>query len=62
MTYVVAIPWVRLAPFQPAVGADLGLGLAINNDNGAGRDSHMNWFGDIESKQVDVVGDLLLGD
>jgi hypothetical protein len=62
MTYVVAIPWTRLAPFQPAVGADLGLCLAINNDDGPGRDSHMNWFGDIESKQVDTVGDLLLGD
>ena len=62
MTYMLAIPWSRLAPFKPGVGADLGLCLVLNEDDGRGRCSHMGWFGDIESKQVDIVGDLLLGD
>ncbi len=60
MNYTVAIPWSRIAPFQPAPGANLGLCVAINDDDGPGRDCHMNWFADIESKQVDTVGDLIL--
>jgi hypothetical protein len=62
MNYVVAIPWARIAPFKPFAGANLGLCLAINDDDGPGRDCHMNWFADIETKEVDCVGDLILGE
>ncbi len=61
MTYEVAIPWHRLAPFRPAAGANLGLSLVLNEDNGkGGRHSFMGWFGDVQSKAVDCVGDLIL--
>ena len=36
MSYVVAIPWSRIAPFKPYVGADLGLGIVLNDDDGSG--------------------------
>ncbi len=62
MTYVVAIPWSRLAPFQPTVGANLGLCVVLNEDDGPGRASFMGWFGDVQSKRVDTVGDLVLTD
>ena len=60
ITYELAIPWYRLAPFKPAVGADLGLALILNEDDGGGRKSFMAWFGNAHSKQVDGVGDLIL--
>jgi hypothetical protein len=60
MTYEIAIPWSRLAPFKPAPGADLGLSIILNEDDGNGRHSFMGWFGDEQSKSVDVVGDLIL--
>jgi hypothetical protein len=61
MTYEVAIPWSRLAPFRPAAGANLGLSVVLNEDNGkGGRHSFMGWFGDVQSKAVDFVGDLIL--
>jgi hypothetical protein len=60
MTYVVAIPWSRVAPFKPAVGANLGVCVTINEDDGPGRAAFMTWFGDVQSKRVDTVGDLIL--
>ena len=60
MTYVLAIPWSRIAPFKPAIGADLGLTMLLNDDDGKGRLSYMMWFGNASSKQVDPVGDLIL--
>lgn len=60
ITYVIAFPWVRVAPFQPAIGGDLGLTLILNEDDGTGRKSYMTWFGNANSKQVDSVGDLIL--
>jgi hypothetical protein len=61
MTYEVAIPWNRLAPFKPGAGANLGLTVTLNEDNGkGGRHSIMGWFGDVQSKSVEVVGDLIL--
>jgi hypothetical protein len=60
MTYEVAIPWIRLAPFQPGVGANLGLALALNEDDDVKRDGLMAWFGDIQTKEVTPVGDLIL--
>ena len=59
-TYELAIPWSRLAPFQPTPGNDLGLTLIVNEDDGAGRDAFMTWFGNAHSKDVDTVGDLIL--
>ena len=60
ITYEVAFPWSRLAPFQPKPGGDLGLALILNDDDGQGRKSFMAWFGNAHSKQVEPVGDLLL--
>ncbi len=62
ITYELAIPWKNLAPFRPAVGANLGMMLAVNEDDGHGRDSLMTWFGNINSKDVDKVGDLILAE
>jgi len=62
ITYVVAFPWSRLAPFKPAVGADLGMCVTINEDDGPGRMAFMSWFGDVQNKRVDTVGDLILGE
>jgi hypothetical protein len=62
MTYVVAIPWSRVAPFKPAIGANLGMCVVLNEDDGPGRASFMGWFGDVQSKRVDTVGDLILGE
>ena len=61
MNYVVAIPWSRVAPFKPAVGANLGMCVVLNEDDGPGRASFMGWFGDVQSKRIDTVGDLILG-
>jgi len=46
----------------PAVGANLGLALIVNEDDGPGRRSFMGWFGDVHAKQVDTVGDLILAE
>jgi hypothetical protein len=62
MTYVLAIPWSRLAPFKPSVGANLGLGMVLNEDDGSGRKAYMGWFCDVQSKRVDTIGDLILGE
>lgn len=60
MVYEVAIPWNRVSPFVPAPGADLGLAMIINEDDGRIRDSFMSWFGCAHSKQLDMNGDLIL--
>lgn len=60
VTYEVAIPWSRLAPFTPAAGANLGFTLIVNDDDGPGRDAFMTWFGDAHLKNIDTVGDLIL--
>lgn len=60
MTYEIAIPWNRIAPFKPKAGANLGLTLILNEDDGKGRDSFMAWFGNAHTKQVDTAGDLIL--
>lgn len=60
VTYEVAIPWKRLAPFQPEAGGNLGFTMIVNEDDGAGRDAFMTWFGNAHTKDVDTVGDLIL--
>ncbi len=62
VTYEIAIPWSRLAPFQPRAGANLGLSVALNEDDGKGRFGFMGWFGDVQSKSLDDVGDLILSE
>lgn len=62
MVYELAIPWHRVSPFEPRPGADLGLGMIINNDDGRIRDSFMAWFGCAHSKQLSMNGDLVLLD
>ncbi|WP_269537171.1 sugar-binding protein [Cerasicoccus fimbriatus] len=59
-TYEIAIPWPRLAPFEPKAYRDLGLTLIINEDDGNGRDAFMTWFGNAHNKNIDTVGDLVL--
>ena len=60
ITYEVAIPWSRLAPFRPGPGGNLGLCVVLNEDDGKGRFGFLGWFGDVQSKRVDAVGDLIL--
>jgi hypothetical protein len=62
MTYELAIPWSRLAPFTPASGRNLGLAVILNDDNGTGRDCFMGWFSGVHQKELDSLGDLILGD
>lgn len=61
-TYEIAIPWTRLAPFKPVAGANLGLALIVNDDDGLGRDGFMGWFSGVHGKEVDMVGDVILGE
>ena len=61
-TYEIAIPWGRLAPFAPKPGADLGLCLIVNDDDGQGRDGFIGWFSGAHLKEVDMVGDIILGE
>ncbi|MHC4715888.1 MAG: sugar-binding protein, partial [Planctomycetota bacterium] len=60
LTYEVAIPWSQVAPFKPTAGANLGLAVILNEDDGPGRDGFMGWFSGVHSKQVDMVGDVIL--
>jgi len=60
VTYEVAIPWQRLAPFVPEAGGNLGFTMIVNEDDGEGRDAFMTWFGNAHTKDVDTVGDLML--
>ncbi len=61
-TYEIAIPWAKLAPFEPHVGADLGTAMIVNEDDGTGRCGYIGWFGDVSNKLIDIVGDLILGE
>lgn len=61
ITYVLAIPWSRLAPFRPAIGADLGLSMILNDANTHGRNCYMGWYAGVSSKAILHVGDLILG-
>ncbi|HEY5891979.1 MAG TPA: sugar-binding protein [Chthoniobacterales bacterium] len=58
--YEVAFPWHSLAPFQPKAGANLGLAVIINEDDGPGRKSFMGWFSGVHLKEALFVGDLIL--
>lgn len=58
--YEVAIPWTRLAPFKPKKGANLGMSMIINEDDGPGREGFMGWFSGVHSKQLDLAGDVIL--
>jgi hypothetical protein len=60
MVYEIAIPWSRLAPFKPKPGADLGLAMILNENDGQGRKSFMGWFGGVHLKETDFVGDVIL--
>jgi hypothetical protein len=60
--YEIAIPWTRLAPFVPAVGANLGMNMILNEDDGPGRIGFMGWFSGAHSKELDQVGDVVLGE
>lgn len=58
--YEVAIPWTCLAPFKPGKGANLGLSMILNEDDGAGRVGFSGWFSGPHTKDLDHVGDLIL--
>ncbi|WFB35934.1 sugar-binding protein [Kiritimatiellota bacterium B12222] len=58
--YEVAFPWASLAPFTPEVGANLGMALILNEDDGNGRFGFLSWFGGVHSKELDLLGDLIL--
>ncbi|MCL1910261.1 MAG: hypothetical protein FWG05_04930, partial [Kiritimatiellaeota bacterium] len=58
--YKVAIPWTHLAPFKPSPGANLGMGLILNEDDGDGRVGFSGWFSGPHNKNLDDVGDLVL--
>lgn len=60
VTYEVAIPWSRLAPFKPGPGGNLGFTMIVNEDDGQGRNAFMTWFGNAHTKDIDTVGDLIL--
>ncbi len=60
VVYEIAVPWNRLSPFAPAPGANLGLALIVNDDDGRIRDSFIAWFGCAHSKQMSMNGDLIL--
>jgi len=57
--YEVAIPWASLEPFTPIAGANLGLALIVNDDDGQGR-SFSGWFSGVHLKETDMLGDLIL--
>ncbi|WOO43614.1 sugar-binding protein [Rubellicoccus peritrichatus] len=60
VTYEIAIPWSRLAPFDPVAGNNLGFTMIVNDDDGSGRNAFMTWFGNAHNKDIDTVGDLIL--
>ena len=61
-THVIAIPWAHVAPFKAAAGKNLGMSVILNEDDGPGRGGFMGWFSGVHSKQLDLVGDLILLD
>lgn len=60
VVYEFAIPWSRLDPFQPKPGANLGMTIALNEDDGPGRESYLAWFGNVQTKDISAAGDLIL--
>ncbi len=60
VVYEVAFPWHTLSPFKPGVGANLGVSCIINEDDGTGRGGFMGWFSGVHSKQLDMLGDVVL--
>jgi hypothetical protein len=58
--YEIAIPWEQISPFKPGIGANLGLAVALNEDDGDGRVSFISWYADVHAKQTDGVADLIL--
>jgi hypothetical protein len=60
ITYEIAFPWSRLAPFKPGPNTDLGLTMILNEDDGQGRKSFMTWYGNASAKTIETVGDLIL--
>ena len=60
--YEVAIPWTRLAPFKPSIGANLGMGFILNEDDGKGRVGFSGWFSGPHTKNLDDIGDVILGE
>lgn len=62
MVYEAALPWASLAPFQPRVHANLGMCVIINEDDGQGRFGFLGWFAGAHSKQLDMVGDVILSE
>lgn len=58
--YEIAFPWASLAPFKPKPGANLGLTMIANEDDGIGRGGFIGWFSGSHSKILDTVGDLIL--
>src|SRR5690606_39133014 len=48
-TYEFALPWARLAPFRPSAGANIGLALIVNDNDGDGR-YFVGWFSGVHSK------------
>lgn len=62
MRYEVAIPWTSIAPFKPKAGANLGMTLIVNEDDGDGRIGFSGWFSGAHTKELDLVGDVILGE
>jgi len=58
--YELVIPWSRVAPFKPVAGNNLGMAIGLAEDEGKARQALMSWFGNVHSKQIDGVGDLIL--
>lgn len=58
--YELAIPWSSLAPFVPTAGADLGVSMIVNEDDGQGRIGYTGWFAGPHTKNLDHIGDLVL--
>ena len=58
--YEIAIPWTSLAPFAPASGADLGMAMILNEDDGEGRIGFSGWFSGPHLKDLDHIGDIVL--
>jgi hypothetical protein len=45
VVYELAIPWGELAPLRPEISRWMGFSLVCYEDDGAGRETQINWFG-----------------
>jgi hypothetical protein len=43
--YELAIPWTELTPLRPEISGWMGFSLVFYDDDGFGRETHINWFG-----------------